>query len=207
MAWRSLSKVKGLNEFLIQTLYNHSVRSAEDLITAERDFLLQFPGMTPELLDEIVADAARVAQEERIEAERLRADADRAARAAEAGRELQRILNMDADSRLRSVRGVGDTTLAELKDAGFPTVELIAEAEILDLATKIGISDKKAKQLKYAATQWLKHETETRTTAEELGVVVHNGIVQAKGASEDLGPATEAIPATLDQTTQAEVGG
>ena len=44
-AWASLSKVKNCGEFLIQTLYNHGIRSAEELLEANHEFLVQFPGI------------------------------------------------------------------------------------------------------------------------------------------------------------------
>lgn len=44
VASRSLQRVKDLSELGLQTLYNHGIRSAEELAHAQEDFLRQLPG-------------------------------------------------------------------------------------------------------------------------------------------------------------------
>lgn len=181
-AWESLSKVEGCNEFLIQTLYNHGIRSAQQLLESDQEYLMQFPGVEDANIDALIASAREVAAEEAKEEERSRLEADRAARAAEAAKELQEILGLDDEGRMRLVRGVGDTTYAQLVEVGFGSVESLAEAEVSEIADRTGVNERKAKQLKYAATQRLKHETDVRTTAEECGIEVINGVAQLPGA-------------------------
>ncbi len=177
-AWASLSKVEGTNEFLIQTLYNHGVRSAQQLLEADRSFLAQFPGMSDDLLGKLLESARSVAEEERAAEERAREEADRASKAAEAGKRLQELLGLDELGRMKKVRGMGETLIKQLADVGYTTVEQLAGAEVDELAEKAGMNDKKAKQLKYAASQWIKEEQRIREDAEELGISVVDGLVR-----------------------------
>jgi transcription termination/antitermination protein NusA len=180
-AWQSLSKVEDCNEFLIQTLYNHGIRSAEQLKDAQREFLMQFPGMTDETLDKILKSARDVAATERAEEQRLKLEAEQATKAANAGKRLQEILGLNADGRMKRVRGLGEVTMKQLVEAGISTVELLAETDLDKLAEAAETNDKKAKQLKYAAIQALKTEQEIRELAESLGVTVVDGVVRIPG--------------------------
>ena len=180
-AWASLSKVEGCNEFLIQTLYNHGIRSAEQLLDAQREFLMQFPGMSDENLDKILDSAKRVASLERADEERLRLEAEQATKAVNAGKRLQEILGLNAEGRMKRIRGLGEVTMKELAEAGINTVELLADADLDNLSAAAEINDKKAKQLKYAAMQELKTEKEIRDLAETLGVTVVDGVVRIPG--------------------------
>ena len=177
-AWESLSKVDGCNEFLIQTLYNHGIRSAQQLVESERDFLMQFPGMSEETLTRILTSAVSVAETERQDDENARQDQQRQQQAAEVARKLQNLLRLNTEERLRSVRGLGDSTFKQLMESGFNTVELLANADMIELSANAGISDKKAKQIKYAANQFLKQEKETREEAEACGITVVDGLVK-----------------------------
>ncbi len=180
-AWKSLSKIEGINEFLIQTLYNHGIRSAQDFMESDRSFLEQFPGMTEEGLQGLLASAAQVAESEKKEEEQSKLDQQRATQAADWARKLQELMKLDDMGRLRLVRGIGEASLDALVKAGYGTVESIAEAELTDLAAKAGINDKKAKQLKYSANQRLKTEREIRDEAKASGVTVNGGTVRMPG--------------------------
>ena len=183
-AWDSLQKVDGINEFLIQTLYNHGIRSAQQLVEADQRFLLQFPGIEEDALSRILEQAAQVAEQEKADAEVAKEEADRAAKAAEAAHRLQELLGLDEEGRLRLVRGVGDSTYAQLVEAGFSTVEALTEAEVEELAEKAGIPERKAKQLKYGGRQRVKLEEEIREAAEQCGVEVVDGIARVPGVEE-----------------------
>ncbi|RYF12319.1 MAG: transcription termination/antitermination protein NusA [Deltaproteobacteria bacterium] len=193
-AWLSLSKVEGCNEFLIQTLYNHGIRSAQQLVESEQDFLLQFPGMTDETLSRILQSARDVAILEREQEARAKADAERQQQAAEIGRKLQNIIKMTPEQRLRTVRSLGETTMGVLIEAGFDTVERVAEHEIEEIARRARLSEKKAKQLKYAANQLIKTEHQVREDAEAVGIVVVEGMVKLPGQLE-----AEALEAQAQQ--------
>jgi N utilization substance protein A len=177
-AWQSLSKVEGCNEFLIQTLYNHGIRSAQQLLESSQDFLLQFPGMTEQALDAILQSAKAVAQTEREDEQRSKEEAQRAQRAAEVARRLQAILKLTPEERLRNIRGMGDSSYKQLTESGLTTVEMVADGEVLEIAAQAGMSDKKAKQLKYAAGQFLKDEREVRADAEAAGITIVDGVVR-----------------------------
>jgi hypothetical protein len=175
------------------------------LVDSERDFLLQFPGMSDEDLDAILGSAAEVAENERADEEQARLEADRAHRAAEVGRHLQEILGLDEEGRLRKVRGLGESSLKQLLEADYQTVEKVAEATVEDLALETGISEKKAKQLKYAATQWIKHEVTTREEADECGLTVVDGVVRLPGETEEVAQAEQpSAVGDSDEGTQAE---
>lgn len=193
-AWLSLSKVEGCNEFLIQTLYNHGIRSAQQLLESSQDFLLQFPGMTEGGLDNILSSAKAVAQTEREDEQRNKEDAQRAQRASEVARRLQAIVKLTIEERLRNIRGMGDSSYKQLVDSGLTTVEMLAEGEIMAISEQSGMSDKKAKQLKYAANQFLKDELEVRTDAEAVGITVVDGIVQVPKDKEVHSSASPAAP-------------
>ncbi len=180
-AWKSLTKIDGINEFLIQTLYNHGIRSAQDFMESDRSFLEQFPGMTEEVLQKLLASAASVAEGEKKEEEQNKLDQQRATQAADWARKLQDLMKLDDMGRLRLVRGIGEASLDSLVKAGYGSVESIAEAELMDLAAKAGINEKKAKQLKYSANQRLKTEREIRDEAKASGVTVNGGMVRLPG--------------------------
>ncbi len=204
-AWQSLSKVEGCNEFLIQTLYNHGVRSAQMLMESDRTFLMQFPGMNDALLEKILTGAARIAALEKADEERAKLDLERASQAADTGRKLQEILGLDELGRLKRMRGAGEATLNQLSEGGFATVEAVANAEVAELASKAKTSEQKAKQLKYAAMQWLKHEQETRARADELGITVVDGVVRLPGHEEPEAHESNE-PAVAPAATQASQG-
>jgi transcription termination/antitermination protein NusA len=182
-AWVSLSKVEGCNDFLIQSFYNHGIRSAQQLVESDHDFLLQFPGMTEELLKNIIESAKRVAQKEQQDQALAREEADKAQRTSDAGRRLQQVLQLGDEARLKQVRGVTDSTRSQLTEAQITTVEALAECDIAVLAERTGFSEKKAKQLKYAAMQWLKQEQEIRDNAANYGVEVVDGTVRMPAAN------------------------
>lgn len=177
-AWRSLSKVDNCNEFLIQSLYNHGIRSAQQLLEADHSFLLQFPGMDENTLGAVLASAEKVAENERQEQAHARAEAEKAQQTSEVGRRLQHILGLDELGRLKEVRGMNENTLKQLQDAGINTVEALAECEIEAVSEKTGFSEKKSKQLKYAAGQLLKHEEETHAAAQACGITIEDGMVR-----------------------------
>lgn len=203
-AWESLRKVEGMNEFLIQTLYNHGIRSAQQLLESQRDYLVQFPGLDEDNVDAILKAAAVVANEERQDEQRAKEQAERRAAANAAARELNELNNLDEEGRLKQVRGVGETTFAALSEGGFQTVESVAEAEVEELAEKANITEQKAKQLKYGASQRLKKEASIRAAADEYGVKLVDGVAKSPSQLEDERRAAEAkaAAAAAEQAAQ-----
>ena len=184
-AWKSLSRVDGVNEFLIQTLYNHGIRSAQQLLASDPDFLLQFPGMDADILERMLSSAVAVAELERKDDARAKSEAELQQRASEIGRRLQALLRMDDEAKMRQVRGMGDASLRQLQAGGVARVEDLSEREFADTAQATGLMEKKAKQLKYAAGLFLREEQETRTEAEACGIRIVGDAVRMPNDDED----------------------
>lgn len=177
-AWLSLGKVSGVNDFLIQTLYNHGIRSAQQLLESDPGFLLQFPGMTEELLDKVLQSASEVSEQERVDEERVRAESAKAQKMAELARKLHAQARMDEAARFRSVRGMTEPAYKQLQEVGVVSVEGLAEVSVEDAAQRSGMPEQKVKQFKYAAKQVLKLEQELKDEAASYGIVVVDGVVQ-----------------------------
>ena len=172
-AWASLSKVDGCNEFTLQTLYNHGIRSAKTLAEEPRDSLIQIPGITEELADRILASAKIVAADEEERDQKLKQEAEVQDRRTRVGKQLQAIIAATEDKRLMSLRGMSETILGQFKNAGYDAVEKIAQEGNLDeMGTKTTLGERKAKQFKHAATVRLREETAVKLEAEELGIKV-----------------------------------
>jgi N utilization substance protein A len=216
-AWHSLSRVEGVNEFLIQTLYNHGIRSARQLLDSEPQFLLQFPGMNDDVLKTILHSAVHVAELEREDEAQAKRDAERMQRSHEIGRRLQTLLNQSDADKLREVRGMGDASYAQLQAGGITSVTALSQGEVQSLVAQTGLGEMKAKQLIYAARQFLKDVAETQEEAEACGIEVVDGKVvmpgqQAQQAQQDQQdqPAAaaeaeaEAKPPSSETTTQTD---
>ncbi len=184
-AWQSLSRVEGTNEFLIQTLYNHGIRSARQLVASEHAFLMQFPGMTDEVLEKILMSANEVARLEQQDEQRAKADTEREQRASEIARKFQELTAMDDEARLRAVRGMGETSLGQLRAGGIGAVEKLAAAEVEEIVAQARITEKRAKQLKYGANQFLRQEEQLRGDAAACSIEVVNGVARTPRQREE----------------------
>lgn len=184
-AWASLTKVDNCSEFLIQTLYNHGIRSAQELVDTAHEFLVQFPGIEPDNVAGMLQSAREVAKAEAEQERDLREQAEHAAQVANAARGLQAILGLDAVSRLRTVRGVGDSAFDKLSIAEFDTVEKIAECDVDELANICEFTEQKAKQLRFGANHLINEEKEIRERAEKFGIEVVDEMVKLPGWREE----------------------
>jgi N utilization substance protein A len=193
-AWASLSKVDGCNEFTLQTLYNHGIRSAKTLAEETRDSLIQIPGITEELADRILASAKIVAGEEEERDQKLKQEAELQDRRTRVGKQLQAIISATEDKRLMSLRGMSETILGQFKTAGFDSVEKIAqEANLEEMGGKTTLGERKAKQFKHAATVRLREEAAVKQEAQELGITVGaDNTVVVPGAEPKANDATPA---------------
>jgi N utilization substance protein A len=157
-ASRSLSKLPGVGELLIETLYAHGFRKAEDIAKASPDVLVQIPGIDIAKIP-AMQEAAR-AQMYDDSAELARLEAERQA-AAEAERRRHPD-ELSQQERLMRVRGL-EKTVDQLATGGYHTVEdLHAEADVNKLGDSTGIGLKKARQLKHAVEQYLTDEAKLR---------------------------------------------
>ncbi|MCP4504313.1 MAG: transcription termination/antitermination protein NusA [Deltaproteobacteria bacterium] len=64
VAWASLSRIEGLSDILVQTLYNHGFRSAGDVVHTDNDFLSSLPGFGADVVERIKGSARTVVKEE-----------------------------------------------------------------------------------------------------------------------------------------------
>jgi transcription termination/antitermination protein NusA len=181
-AWVSLKKVEGVSEFLIQALYNHGIRSAQQILESDRDFLVQFPGLDADNIASLLASAQQVAIDEEREEKEAQLSMERGKRAEYVAKDLNEMMALDAAGRVKTIRGMGETSSEALAEGGFNSVEAIAEAEVADLTEKAGLTEQKSKQLKYGARQRIKFEEEVKANVEEFGVVVVDGV--AKSAAQ-----------------------
>ncbi|MEW5848992.1 MAG: transcription termination factor NusA [Myxococcota bacterium] len=157
VAFRSLSRIEGLSEFVVQTLYNHGFRSAQDVVDAEDDFLASLPGFSPEAVVRVKEAAKKVVSAEKTEKVQekqvARADAgvllaiDRAADKARDAAEGANALEKD-HARMRALETMTPVCLGRLVDAGFDAPEdLYFERSITNIAAATGIHLAKVKQL------------------------------------------------------------
>ena len=204
-AWESLAKVKGMNEFLIQSLYNHGIRSAEDLSVSDRHFLAQFPGMDGDNLQEIVDSAREVAVTEAEEAEAQRLEDERLNEAAEVGARMRELLVLDDQGRMMEVRGIGEESYKTLSEAGSRRSRPCLRSRYKTWQMP-PISSTKGKQLIYAAKQFLKHVEDTEQRAGELGIEIEDGVVKIPGeelaAEEETAEAPAEVAAPGDSETE-----
>lgn len=63
VAWASLSKVEGLTEFHIQTLYNHGFRTLPELLAADDGFLAALPGFDDTLVARVKESGNKVLEQ------------------------------------------------------------------------------------------------------------------------------------------------
>lgn len=75
VAWASLSRIEGLSDFMIQTLYNHGFRKAQDVVDADVESLSQLPGFTADAATRVrnSAQDVRVLEEKELAERRFAA--------------------------------------------------------------------------------------------------------------------------------------
>jgi len=185
-AYHSLSQLPGMTDTLVEVLYAHGFRKAKDIADASPEVLVQIPGITPEMVPEMQEKARSQMYDDAAELARIEAERE-AARIAEARRHPD---ELSPRERLVRIRGVSERTAEALEAAGYHTVEdLLAEADVMKLGDSTGLGVKKAKQIKFAAEQYLGEEQKLR---EELN------------AERERQAAARALEAATPQPTTAE---
>jgi N utilization substance protein A len=158
-AARSLGKLPGVNDLLIETMYAHGFRKSQDVAEASPDVLAQIPGIDVTKIADMQAAARSQMIEDSQELTRMEAERE-AARQAEARRHPD---ELNQNERLLRVRGVGEKTIEQLATGHYATVEaLVAEQDLMKLADSTGIGIKKARQIKAAAENYLVEEGKLR---------------------------------------------
>jgi N utilization substance protein A len=162
---RSLGKLPGINEILVETLYAHGFRMAKDIAEANPEVLAQIPGLPAEKVPamqekartQMVADAAELEQMQK-DREQRRLDEER-----------RHPDELSQDERLARVRGIGTTNVDSFKLAGFSTVEdIVKEMDLTRVGNVAGIGIKKARQIKAAAEHYLNEENKRRAELDAL---------------------------------------
>jgi len=87
-AIKSLRRIEGLNEAVLDTMYRQGFRSAADVAEADGEDLLEIPGIEADMVEKIIANAAEAARTEPAElaAEAKAAEEAKAEEEAEAAR-------------------------------------------------------------------------------------------------------------------------
>ncbi len=143
-AKRAMATLRGVGPDLAETLFRLGWRSAADLAEEKNvDELATVPGLGGgEAAQRIIAEARAFVEDERKRAAAQRELAARRAR-------------MSDDDKLRELDGVSDKLLADLKDHGYTTVDLLAHEQDIEKLTAAGVPAKKAEKLRWAAKVWL----------------------------------------------------
>jgi N utilization substance protein A len=183
-AARSLGKLPGTNDLLIETMYSHGFRKSQDVAEASAEVLAQIPGIDSVKIAEMQAAARAQMLVDAQELTKLETERE-AARLAEARRHPDML---SPTERLLRVRGVGEKTIEQLAQGDYSTVEnLVQEQDLMKLADSTGIGIKKARQLKTAAENYLVEEQKLREelSGESKGVVE---LISPPARSEALEP-------------------
>lgn len=180
-AWESLSRIAGCTDFLVQTLYNHGIRSAVELIASERSYLLQFPGVDEENIDAMLESAQVVANEERERDRRLKLEAEHAARIAECAKEMRAMIRRTPEERMLQIKGMGASTLELLTEKNILLPERLMELGVDGIVSEAEVRIQEAKQLFYGAKHLLQEEADLRERVDALGIRVEGEDVLLPG--------------------------
>jgi N utilization substance protein A len=162
---RSLGKLPGINEMLIESLYANGFRMAKDIANASPEVLAQFPGLDAAKVPAMQEAARKQMVDDAIELEQMQKDREQK-RLEEERRHPD---ELSQEERLARVRGIGTTNVDSFKLAGFGTVEeIVKEADLTRIGNVAGIGIKKARQIKAAAEHYLNEENKRRAELDAL---------------------------------------
>ena len=194
-AMRSLGKIEGVGDIMIDTLYKYGFRSARDVMMSDIETLCEVPGIGQTIAERMQRSAARVVSEEEEEL-RTEADARRAeAEASELGLEGERL-------RFMEVRGIGDRTIEQLAEGGYFTLQQVHEEDnVVKLGEVTGIGIKKARQIKQAIAQYLEEQARASLLPDEAEAAV----VGEAERDDPAEPATPPVPEQAGETEPSEM--
>jgi N utilization substance protein A len=139
-----LQEIDGVDEELARAFYRLGFRALEEVAEAGNEELTSVEGVSSEDHATALRTAAEKAME-RLRLERIRQ--------ASSGTEP-----LTEREKLRFVEGVGVRTLQLLEEAGFRTVQSVAQEDPDKLAIRAGLGVKKARRIQQAAQHFLTHE-------------------------------------------------
>ncbi|OGQ25679.1 MAG: hypothetical protein A2138_22805 [Deltaproteobacteria bacterium RBG_16_71_12] len=155
VAWASLSRIEGVSDIVVQTLYNHGFRRAADVVDADDEYLAGLPGFSTDAVPRIKLAAKAVVKAEAGEKQALRDAAREDARVLltiERAAHEARLAGKSDEVRLGEVEGIKPYVLGRLKEALYTSPEdLYFEDDIERLVNVAGFSPGKARQIKFAA--------------------------------------------------------
>jgi N utilization substance protein A len=151
-SWVALSQIKYLSELQFQTLFNHGIKTLNDVLKTENTTLSQMPGFDNADIDQIKAEAQSAISnkydKEGLEKEEIIKETI----------VLFKLLNIIDDNPSEaldiSVLGVFDKEL--LNNAGYLDIaDIFLEKNISRLANSMGVDEEEAKALKEKAYRYL----------------------------------------------------
>ncbi|MFO0597129.1 MAG: transcription termination factor NusA [Myxococcaceae bacterium] len=162
---RSLGKLPGISEMMIESLYANGFRMAKDIANASPEVLAQFPGIDAAKVPAMQEAAKKQMVDDAIELEQMQKDREQR-RLEEERRHPD---ELSQDERLARVRGIGTTNVDSFKLAGFTKVEdIVGESDLTRIGNVAGIGIKKARQIKAAAEHYLNEENKRRAELDAL---------------------------------------
>jgi len=151
VAWASLSRIEGISDFVVQTLYNHGFRKAADVVEADEEYLASLPGFSADAAPRVKQSAKDVVKAEKAEKKELRVVARKDAALLQA---VQNAAEKAAPGleRLKILEGVLPYVFTRLQEAMYEAPEdIYFEFDDERLVNVAGFSAGKARQLRYAA--------------------------------------------------------
>jgi N utilization substance protein A len=162
---RSLGRLPGVTEILVETLYAHGFRMAKDIAEANAEVLAQIPGLDAAKVAPMQEMARKQMVDDAIELDKMQKDREQR-RLEEERRHPD---ELSQEERLARVRGIGTTNVDSFKLAGFAMVEdIVKEMDLTRIGNVAGIGIKKARQIKAAAEHYLQEETRRRAELDAL---------------------------------------
>jgi len=148
LAWASLSRIEGLSEFQIQTLYNHGIRNASGVASAQDAFLESLPGLEKDMVEVIKTRAKEIVklqgEEGKLSLQKAREEA----------RVLMRLVHITEDESRRAkadlgvLKNLSDEHRQKLQELGFDdVVDLYLGADVERIVSLTGLSRPEAEQV------------------------------------------------------------
>lgn len=155
VAWASLSRIEGISDFVVQTLYNHGFRSAKEIVEADPEFLASLPGFSSDAVPRVQQSAKDVVKAEKNEKKELRAVAREGAKLLlaieRAGQEARTAGKTDLE-RLKALDGALPYAVERLTTHLYESPEdIFFDLDDERLVHLCGFSAGKARQLRHAA--------------------------------------------------------
>jgi N utilization substance protein A len=148
LAWASLSRIEGLSEFQIQTLYNHGIRNSNGVANAADPFLESLPGLEKDMVKVIKERAKEIVKQQGEEGKLSFQKAREEARAL-----MQMSATFQDESKraqidLSVLKTLPDEHREKLKEHGFEDiVDVYLEANAASLVSLTGLSLPEAEQV------------------------------------------------------------